>query len=109
MTVVREGRLLLEVAAGVRGATDPRPVFPETLFPVLDLGAWAAVLLLCFALRCVALSWLCVFVCVKRCTGSPSLLCMLRTDCPITTRHDTAGNVLVALLLHVYCREGALR
>lgn len=48
--------MLLEVAAGVRGATDPRPVHGDTLFPVLDLG-----------------------------------------------------NVLVALLLHVYCREGALR
>jgi CubicO group peptidase (beta-lactamase class C family) len=41
VAVVKEGRLLLEVAAGVRGATDPRPVYPDTLFPVLDLGKCA--------------------------------------------------------------------
>lgn len=40
VAVVREGRVLLDVAAGVRGAVDPRPVYNDTLFPVLDLGAW---------------------------------------------------------------------
>lgn len=39
VAVVREGRLLLDIAAGVRGAADPRPVHNDTLFPILDLGA----------------------------------------------------------------------
>lgn len=56
VVLVRRGQMILNLAGGVRGATDPRPVDESTLFPILDLG-----------------------------------------------------NVLTALLLHVYMREGVAR